>query len=191
MDAIGNADRLPLLGAIRGEIRSRQLARLARIALHRVGDVAGDLALVKGLGSVAGNRREGLGEGRIGELVAGGPRPSLGIEEISARFRREACRVLLGEQLGEAGRDGEAVAGKRDGRLEQLCPGKLAVFVMGELQRRKHAGDADRKSARHGGVARQRISLFIEKELGCGGGWRRLAAVDAFRAAWRPRPNKG
>jgi hypothetical protein len=49
---------------------------------------------------------------------------------------------------------------------------------VGELQRRNDAGDADRKAACHGGVAWERISLFVEKELRCGGGWRRLAAVD-------------
>ena len=49
----------------------------------------------------------------------------------------------------------------------------------GRGQRRQRAGHADRKPARHGGVARQRLSVGVEEEFWCGAGGRGLAAVDA------------
>ena len=143
------------------------------------GDVFGDVARVEGRGSVAGNRLECVGQRGIGQLVAGREGPALRVEEIGARFRRKALRVGLGEQLGEAGRDGETFAGKRDGGLKQFRPRQLAVLVVGELQRGERAGHADRKTARHRRVARQRLAVRIEEELGRGGGGRGLAAVDA------------
>ena len=179
MRAIGNADRLALDGAIARQILSGELAGLARIALHGAGDVFGDVARVEGRGSVAGNRLECVGQRGIGQLVAGREGPALRVEEIGARVRREALRVGLRDQLGEAGRDGETFAGKRDGGLKQFRPRQLAVLVVGELQRGERAGHADRKTARHGRVARQRLAVRIEEELGRGGGGRGLAAVDA------------
>ena len=44
MKPVGHADRLALYRAIAGEILGHEAARLARIVLHRVGDVAGDVA---------------------------------------------------------------------------------------------------------------------------------------------------
>ena len=88
--AIGRADRFALDGAIGRDVLSGELARLARIVLHRAGDVFGDVALIESLGAVAGNRLEGVGKRRVGEFVANGPRSALRIEEISARGRREA-----------------------------------------------------------------------------------------------------
>ncbi len=143
VEAIGDADGLALLGAVGGQIRDGELANAARIVLHRGGDIAGDVAIVKRLGPLACDRREGLGERRIFQPVADRPRSPLGIEEIGARFRREALRAHLCEQRGKPGRDREAFAGKGDGGREQLFPGKLAVLVMGELQRRQHAGSTD------------------------------------------------
>ena len=83
------------------------------------------------------------------------------------------------KHLGEARRDRETVAGKLDRGLEQLGPGQLAVFVVHELERGEHAGHADRQAAMHGGIARQRLAVRIEEELGRGGGRRGLAAVIA------------
>ena len=97
---------------------------------------------------------------------------------------------MSASSLGETGRDREAVAGEVDRRLEQLGPGKLAVFVVHQLERGEHAGNADRQAAGNGSLARQRLTLFVEEQLGRGGGRRGLAAVIARERSWPPRPNR-
>ncbi len=144
MIAIKRADRLAFLGVIIGEILDCQLARPARIVLHRLGDVGGDGAFVKRLRAVAANDLQRVGERRILQLVTDRPGPALAIEEIGARIGRESRGTDIRQHLGEAERNREAVAGKRNRRLEQLGPGELTVLVVHQLQRREHTGDADR-----------------------------------------------
>ncbi len=101
-----------LLGAVARDIFHRQRAGPARIGLHSMSDVASDITFVEGIRTIARDRRERIGERWVGEDMANRPRPPLGIEEISARFRREAFSWRFGELRGKTRGDGEACRGQ-------------------------------------------------------------------------------
>ena len=179
MKPVRDADGLAFDRAIAGEILRRQAAWLARIVLHRRGDIAGDSALIEGARSVAGDCFKGVGKSGILAQIARRQRPSVRVEEIGVRLRGEAVRLDVRDLRGEAGGNGEAVAGESDGRLKQFGPGELAICLMDVLQGCEHARDANRKTACHGRLARQLLPVLIEKELRRGGFRRGLAPVDA------------
>ena len=78
---------------------------------------------------------------------------------------------------GEPRRHGKAVAGRGDRRLEQVAPGELAVFLVGEFQHRQDAGHADRDAGGDGLAIAERLAVAIEEHRRRGAGRRRLAAV--------------
>ena len=190
MIAIWHADRLTFLGAVIGNILGRQRTRPARIALHRLGDVGGDVALVeRRMPSRAMISKVSASAGFV-ELITDRPGPSLVVEEIGARIGRESLGPDIGQQLGEAGRDREAVARKRDRRLEQLGPGELAVFVVHQLQRGEYAGRR-RPTNRWPWPLRATAACRPHRERVPA--WRRPARSrgrQSSRASWRPRPNR-
>ena len=61
---------------------------------------------------------------------------------------------------------------------------------MRELERGKHAGDADRASALHRLVARQRLAGSVEEQIRRRRGWRGLAAVEIQQGLARRVPGK-
>jgi hypothetical protein len=99
-------------------------------------------------------------------------------------------RAGVGEHLGEARRDRGAFAGKRDGRLEQIGPRQFAVFVMGELERGEHTGNAHGKAARHGGITRKGLSVRPKEKLGRCCRWRGFPSVEACELFRRLIPIK-
>jgi hypothetical protein len=73
-----------------------------------------------------------------------------GVVEIGGRHRVFGEVFLVGQQGVEPRADLEAAIGQRDGRLEQLRPGQLAMLAMRHLQHAHRARHAHRAAADHG-----------------------------------------
>src|SRR4029078_10226764 len=111
LGAIDDANRRPLLGAVARDIFDRERAGAARIGLHSMSDVASDITFVEGVWTIARDCRERVGERWVGEDMPNRPRLPLGIEEIGARFRREAFSRRFGEFRGKTRGHREGGAG--------------------------------------------------------------------------------
>ena len=150
----------------------RPIGRLA----HRLDNGSRDVPFVEGVRAALGNRAQRRRELGVLQEVAHGPRITGPIEVMAARAGREAIGTLPSQQHLEARRDGKALLGQPDRRLEQPRPGKATVLLVQGFEEPHGSGNADARAAGDGlGTLEQ--DPVCEEAVGPGGGRSRLASV--------------
>ena len=111
-------------------------------------DVAGDVAAVERVRSVARDGREGLGERGILQQRARGLRAARRVEEVACGRRvLHQSRAAAVDRGAHPRADAKTVGRERDAGLEQRLPWQPSVLAVRELEHPQHAGDADRTAA--------------------------------------------
>ena len=178
--AIGDADGVAQLCCIRCKVSGGHIAGHSRGSFQSAENLCCDRALVKRVWPTLGNSSQGGGKCWIFQRVAGFTRGVGSVEEIGSGFVVEAGGSLIGEQLGKAWTDDKARIRQLDGGLEQLFPRQFAMPVMGQFQRRQHAGHARTQPGIDRRIELALLAAGQQKPVGLGGGGRGLAAIDGL-----------
>ena len=151
--------------------------------MHRGDDVASDVALVEGVRAMLRHRAQRAREFRVLQYVTHGPGLAAGPVEIGGGRGLLGQRLVAGQQLVQARRNGEALLGQPDGGLEQVGPRQHAMHHVRQFQAAQQARHADRHAVIDGLRERQRFALGVEESVGTRRRGRGLAAVVGLQAA--------
>ncbi|MNQ78431.1 hypothetical protein D3C85_933400 [compost metagenome] len=150
----------------------------------------GERPPIEGVGPLPGQGLQHPGQRRVAEPATGSPWGAIRQIEVGAGVRILGQIGILLQQGGQPWADDEALLGERDGRLEQLGPGQLAIALMGQRQRAHRAGDTDRTTAHHAVVERHRLAV-PHKQLICRRGGGGLPAIHRAHPLAIPHQQQG
>lgn len=173
------------------QVGQREAAGVGRVALHLGDDGLGHFTFEQRLGAVASDVLEHGRQFGVLEHMAHGPGFVGCVEEVRTRGRVLGQVFFVGQQRVQARAHLEAAFRQLDGRLEQRCPGQLAVLLVRQLQHAHRAGRAHRAAPDDAVVESDRLAARPEKQVFIGGSRGRFAAVVGLDLAAARVQQKG